>query len=170
MNSDPEPKRRPILKWVSETSSIARTAIIGGISVAVFFAVVAWAYDLVTTTPPSINLDPTDGQVGIDHFFDPIQRELSEYCQEAAWVQFIGRHLFDRQCYSISFEPHALSDAETQRVPFVEAAYPRQLIEIFIDRHSDCFALELDGDTLRITEADNSSLTIIDGVQVCGDT
>lgn len=168
MNQNPQ-EQRPSF-W-SRLKDVPREVVLGLITGCVSGALV-WAFvhvkDRVTSEPVTASISAGDGQTSIRPFFDlQIRPALGAYCSEAAWVQWIGNLVWNKQCRRINFEPHSLADLETRRIPFSESAEPIELMEIFIDRHSRCLMISLDGDTYRISEPSDSDI-IRDGmVAVC---
>lgn len=132
----------------------------------------AWAFvyvkNRVTSEPLTANMSAGDGQTSIRPFFDlHIRPALGAYCSEPAWVQWMGSLIWDKECRRISFEPHSLADMETRRIPFHESGEPTELMQIFIDRHSGCLTLSLDGDTYRISEPPDSEILRDGALAVC---
>ena len=165
---DPTPQKGSWFSWFKE---VRRQVVIGLICTALT-ALLIWGFwyieGRVTYKPVHGKLANSSRQTSIRPLFDILIRPaFAKYCSEPAWIKWFGRIFWSQECRRIVFDPHELADMQTRRVDFDESAEPLALMLLFVDRHKDCLAVELLGDTYKISEPTNSAVLRIRDQMIC---
>lgn len=128
--------------------------IVFGLIVAAITGALAWGfwelYDRFRDRPLTASISD---ETSTAPFYEiQIKPALQSICARPSWEAWIGKTIFDQHCVRLVFEPPALEDMITRRVPFQETAEPDQLLELFVRHHRGCLSLRREADTIFVEE------------------